>query len=52
LDPETWLYVDFDVAGREATRYSVVLAVMHEGRMTTVRVYHPAHGSNEFTATC
>lgn len=33
--------------GRDVVDYSVVLAVKHEGRAETVRVYDGAHGENE-----
>jgi hypothetical protein len=46
-DPDVILYVDFTTRRSEVTEYSVVLAIRHEGRLQTVRVYDAAHGFNE-----
>lgn len=44
---DAFMYVEYSLAGREVTDYSVVLTVWDEGRRQTVRVYDAAHGFNE-----
>lgn len=44
---EALLYVEYEVAGRDVTSYSVVLTVRQDDRQQTVRVYDAAHGFNE-----
>ena len=44
---EAILYVEYEIAGRDVTNYSVVLTVREADRQQTVRVYDAAHGVNE-----
>lgn len=41
------LYVEFTTNRRQVVDYAVVLAVEHEGRRRTVRLYDGSHGVNE-----
>jgi hypothetical protein len=43
------LYVEFTTSQRQVVDHAVILAVEHEGRRRTVRIYDGSHSVNEMT---